>query len=224
MSTIYISKIFDKVFQETGDLGFLRSKADMLSWFNEGEAALVSLKPDAYVKTAIQRLEEGTKQTIAADGIIFQDALCNMGTDGSTPGKNIRIISKANMNRFAPLWHAETANAAVDVIVFDKRNPKIFYTSPPQPETNPGYLKYEYSATPPKIIVTDDNYNVTFTVGDEHEPALLNYILFRIYSEDTGQISDAVQRAEKYWSLFSGVNITNKENVESRNEPVLVEN
>ena len=122
------------------------------------------------------------------------------------------------MNRSQPGWHGATANATVEGVVFDQRNPKIFYVTPPQPTENQGYLRYEYSALPPEIVVADNNYDIVFNLGDECASNLLNYLLFRIYSKDSGQISDAVQRSSMYWSLFTG-NIVNREGIETRDDP-----
>jgi len=219
MSTIYVSTIFNRVARVTGDPAFVEpTRAQLLDWFNEGEKVLVKRKPDAYVKAANQLLVEGTEQTLAADGIIFIEPICNMGTDGSTPGRVVYSVDRRTINRSTPDWHSATANTQVNAVIFDERNPKIFYTSPPQPTATQGYLKYEYSALPPEITVMDENYDVVFTVGDEYAAEMLNYLLFRIYSEDKGQISDAVERAQMYWALFTG-DIVDKEAVENRDSP-----
>jgi len=219
MSTIYVSQIINKAMKVTGDPApSQNSKVQMLEWINEGEKALVKRKPDAYVKTADQLLVEGTKQTLASDGILFQDPICNLGIDGSTFGDVVHSVGRKEMNRSTPGWHSATASAVIDAVIFDERNPKVFYVTPPQPSSNQGYLRYEYSALPPEITVTAENYDVAFNVGDEYEADLLNYLLFRIYSNDTGQIADAVQRAQLYWSLFTG-DIINKEAVEDKDGP-----
>jgi len=219
MSTIYVSTIFNRVARVTGDPAFVEpTRAQLLDWFNEGETALVKRKPDAYVKTANQVLTEGTKQALAEDGIIFLEPNCNMGTDGSTPGRVVYTVTRERINRTSPNWHSVNADAQINAVIFDERNPKVFYVSPPQPAVNQGYLDYDYSALPPTIIVTDENYDVAFTVGDEYAPEMLNYLLFRIYSEDTGQISDAVARAQMYWGLFTG-DIIDKEAIENRDSP-----
>jgi len=219
MSTIYISTIFNRVARNTGDPAFSQnSREQLLDWFNECEKALVKRKPDAYVKTADQLLVEGTKQTLASDGLLFLEPVCNMGTDGSTFGNVVYTVGREEINRSTPGWHAATASAAIDAVMFDERNPKTFYVTPPQPASNQGYLRYEYSALPPEITVTAENYDVVFNVGDEYEADLLNYLLFRVYSNDTGQIADAVQRAQYYWALFTG-NIFESEAVENRDSP-----
>jgi hypothetical protein len=219
MGTIYVSQIINKAMKITGDPASAQnSKAQMLEWLNEGEKALVKRKPDAYVKIADQLLTEGTKQSLASDGIIFIEPVCNMGTDGTTYGNVVYSVGREEINRSNPSWHADTASATVVAVIFDERNPKVFYTSPPQPATAQGYLRYEYSAIPPEITVTAGNYDVVFNVGDEYEAELLNYLLFRIYSNDTGQIADAVERARMYWSLFTG-DIFTIEAVEEKNSP-----
>ena len=122
------------------------------------------------------------------------------------------------MDRSQPGWHGATPSIEIEAVICSQQNPKVFYISPPQPVENRSYLRYEYSALPPKIIVTDNNYDVTFNLGVECAPNMLNYLLFRIYSKDSGQIADAAQRATMYWSLFTG-DIMEREGVETRDDP-----
>jgi len=219
MSTLFVSDIFNKAKLITGDPVFAQnSRETMLIWINEGELQYVKRKPDAYVKTADQVMVAGTKQALASDGLQFMEPICNMGTDGSTPGNVVYMIGKREKDRSTPGWHGATADAAIDAVMFNERNPKIFYVTPPQPSSNPGYLRYEYSAKPPTITVTDDNYDVVFNLGDECEADLVNYLLFRIYSIDDGQAVDAVQRAQMYHALWTG-ELIDKDTTETKNNP-----
>ncbi len=215
MSTIYISKIFDRALRITGAGN---TKAELLDWFNEGETTYVIKKPDSYTKTADQLMIAGTKQTLASDGILFLEPICNLGLDGSTFGAAVFTVDKAQMDRSQPGWHGATADTTIEAVIFNQRNPKVFYISPPQPTENQSYLRYEYSALPPEIIVTDNDYDVIFNLSDECAPNMLNYLLFRLYSKDSGQIADAVQRASLHWSLFTG-DIVDREGIETRDDP-----
>ena len=205
MSTIYISAVLAKVVEVTGEAAYGQtSKEQMVAWLCEGETIIVKEKPDAFTKVATEQMAAGTRQTLASDGLLFLMPVCNMGTDGNTPGDVVYLADMDQLNRSNPAWHSATGNAAINSICFNLNDPKAFYVSPPQPEADQGFLRYVYSAIPPVITITAENYDVTFNLGDEYAPNLVNYILARVYSKDAGQMlgADALSRAQTYNSLF----------------------
>ena len=221
MSTIYISAILDKVMEVTGDaVPSQTSKTQMVSWLCEGERVIVKKKPDAYMKTTAAQMVEGTMQTLASDGAMFAKPVCNMGTDGTTPGNVVHLVNENFINKSTPDWHSEEGEATIKSVIFNIDDPKIFYVSPPQPSSDQGFLRYRYFAIPPEITIVAGNYDVVFNLGNEYEPDLVNYILARIYSKDGGQLisAGALNRAKMYNGLFSG-DLQYQEAVEDAKDP-----
>jgi len=221
MSTTYISKILEKVMEITGDaVPSQTSKLQMVSWLCEGEREYVKKKPDTYIKTADSQMIEGTRQTLESDGILFIKPICNMGTAGTAPGDVVFLSDENQLNRADPSWHAATANSVIKSVTFSPDDPKTFYTYPPQPTSEQGFLRYRYSAIPPEITITGDDYDVVYNIGDECASELVNYILARIYSKDGGQIlgADSIQRAQMYYGLFTG-DLQHLEAVEAAKDP-----
>ena len=196
------------------------SKTQMVAWLCEGERVFAKKKPDVYIKTASLQMVEGTMQSLADDGAMFAKPVCNMGTAGTTPGDVVFLSNENQISRSNPSWHAATPNAVIKSVIFNIDDPKVFYTSPPQPASDQGFLRYRYFAIPPEITIVGDDYDVVFNLSDEYEADLVNYILARIYSKDGGQIlsGDALARANMYNGLLTG-NLQYADAVEDAKDP-----
>lgn len=210
MPTILASAIIDKaeiILQDTTNVRWTTD--ELLGWLNDAQREIALIKPDASVKTSAVQLTSGTKQTLGsgstADAIMLLKVVRNMGTDGTTAGNAIRVVSGEILDAQRPGWHSETSTAAVVHAVYDPRNPKQFYVYPPN--TGTGYVELMYSATPTAV----GTLGSTITVDDVFSNAILDYILFRAYSKDVEYAGNAA-RAEKHYLAFAnsmGLSTTN---------------
>jgi hypothetical protein len=161
---------------------------ELLKWLNDGQREVVMLKPDAYAQNESVALDTGTKQSLPADGISLIDVVRNMGVDGSTPGKVIRLIDRRILDDQHPDWHSVDQVGDVDHYAFDQRDPRHFYVWPPADGTS--QVEVIYSAAPTEILVASN----TISLDDVYANALLDYILYRAYSKDADYTGNA-QRA-----------------------------
>ena len=170
--------------------------AELFLWLNDGQREIVLRKPDAYSQNLVVQLVSGTKQTIPAAGIQLLDVVSNMGT-GSTPGRAITRIDREILDEQRPNWHSETASAETKHYMFDPRDPKTFYTYPPQHST-PGYVRMVYAAAPSDLATVSS----AITLDDVYAGVLLDYILYRAYSKDADLTPTAPQRAISHYNAF----------------------
>jgi hypothetical protein len=107
----------------------------------------------------------------------------NMGTTGLVPGRATSIIDMDMLSSVRPNWPADTAVSVVKHFMYDEKDPKSFWVSPPQPASNQGYVLAVYNSIP--TDVASYAADAPISLADEYRPALLNWILFKAYSRDT---------------------------------------
>ncbi len=197
MGTITAQSIIDKAEATLFDDTNVRwSVSELLGHLNDGQRELVAIKPDANSVNAVLTLVEGTKQSVP--GVQLLKVVRNMGLDGATPGRAITPASMETLDRMRPDWHADTANNEVRHYLFDPRDPKTFYVTPPQPST-PGKIEAVYSATPVDVAAIGN----AITIDDIYATALYYFVLARAHSKETPGAD--VGKAAGYYNLFMGV-------------------
>jgi hypothetical protein len=200
MATITVSSLLGKVAILLTDTTYTRwTQDELLGWLNDGQRELVALKPNAYVKLTAAQLVAGTRQSLPSDGFELVDVVRNLGTDGATPGRAIRQVSREILDAQNPDWHSSTADATVKHFTYSILNPKTFYVYPPQPADSRGYAELVYFATP-----ADATSNGTITLDDIYVTALQNYVLYRAYLKDAEYGGNAALSAG-YYAQFSAI-------------------
>lgn len=155
--------------------------AQLLTWLNDGQKEAVLLKPNAYVISAATQLVAGTKQSLPADGIYLIDIPRYLGTDGNTPSYSVKAVSREILDNQVGNWHSQSrANARPKHFIYNELEPKKFYVEPPQPTSGFGYVELVYAAIPP-----DASGGGNITLPDEYAGALLSYILYRAWTQDS---------------------------------------
>lgn len=157
------------------------SEDELLADLNDGEKAIVLLKPDSYVNSTSFQLAAGVYQSIPSGGIQFLSrAAINMGTDGSTLGQSITFAEKDDIDTHNPDWPTDDASATVIAIMFDPKYPKKFLCYPPQPSSNMGYIRWPYSYSPTDIAAIGNTINL----DDIYKEPLIQWLLYKSYARD----------------------------------------
>ena len=176
------------------------ASTEHLKAINDGMKEIVTIKPDAYIKTDSIALELGINQSIPSGGIQLIDITHNMGVSpGTAPGANIRLVTRKVLDLLEPGWRIATASATVDRYMYDLRNPLNFQVSPPQPASGFGYVNMIYSNTPTEIAIGD-----TILVADIYRTALFYYGLSRAYLK-TSEVAASAEKAVAYYNAFLNV-------------------
>ena len=198
MGTILASTVIGKaqiILQDTTGVRW-PSDTELLGWLNDGQREVMVFKPNANVKNIAIKLAGGTKQALPTDGVQLIDVVRNMGTDGQTPGRAIRIVMREILDAQVPDWHSSTPNATTKHYMYSVLDPKNFYVYPPQPASNQGYAELVYGAVP-----ADATINGAISIDDIYQNVLIDYILYRAYSKDTEYAADE-GRAGKHQAAY----------------------
>jgi len=110
MGTITAQSIINKAAIQLTDIGNTRwTRAELLGWLNDGQRQIVIMSPNATNKLTVVQLDIGTRQHIPTDGWTLLEIIRSMGTDGTKPGRAIRLTSRELLDSFNPDWHSDTA-------------------------------------------------------------------------------------------------------------------
>lgn len=190
------------------DSGYGRwSQAFHLTSLNAGQRHAALVKPDVYTKIATVAVVAGVNQTVPSDGHKFLEPLCNMADSGGTqPGDVVTMATRELLDRVQPGWRSASQASAVENCLYDPRNPRGFYVSPPG--TGNGYMQILYAAIPPTIATVND----PITLSDLFSNALLDYVLYRAYARD-GEDTANGQLALAHLQAFSAALGVDSQNV-----------
>jgi len=171
-----------------------------LEWINDAQRATVLVKPDSNVSTGSVQLVAGTLQSIS--GIRLQSVIRNMGSDGLTPGNAIRLVQRGIKDEADPSWHTDTASLTILEYIYDDRDPKHYYVSPP-PDTVAAnvYVEISQVVEPTALSAITD----TIDLEDIYTPAMLEWILYRAFSREAEEVQD-VSRAAAHVERFFALN------------------
>lgn len=178
--------------------GYRWSDAELIDATNDAQRLIALYRPDSCPANTVATLVAGSKQTIPSGGFRLMDVIRNIASDGTTPGRSIRIAERDTLDAYDPYWHTNTKKSEVKNFVYDERNPTVYYVNPP---VNAG-VKVEilYSKYPTALAGSNDDLTVT----DAYLEAIVNYVLFRAYSKEADFGANA-QLAQGYLALFSAV-------------------
>lgn len=180
---------------------------------NDAHLAIAKFLPSACSRIDSVKLAPGTLQSIETiqaanckpgDGSVPSQPIYgvqvlglrnNMGADGLTPGKVIRMVSMKDLDSEDPDWHlASRAKTEVRVFMFDPVTPMYFEVSPPVHASTPVWVRLAYNAQPLKIPNTgtpgselysaDGASTETIKIRDEFIEDLVNYVVARANMKD----------------------------------------
>ena len=170
--------------------------AQALRWLNDAQRSVAIVRPDASVNTHSIQLTAGTtKQTIS--GRRLMSVVRNMGSDGNTPGRAIRLVERAAKDEFEPNWHQATPSIEIIEYIFDSRTPKEFYVSPPAHASTDVYIEVCEAVNPAEV---DDEANA-ITLDDIYSPVMVEWIVYRFFSRDSEETPN-IQRAASHFQQF----------------------
>lgn len=196
MSTITAQSIINKAATQLLDPSNVRwTRAELLGWINDAQRQIVLMSPNATNKVSVYKLVAGTRQSIPTDGWTLLDVIRYMGTDGTKPGRALRLASMEVMDAFNPNWHSATPSVVPQTYMFDQQDQTVFYVYPPN--TGNGYVQVNYSPEPVDLTLESQ----TIGIRDIFETAILDYVLYRANSKDA-EYAPGLQLASGYLQTF----------------------
>lgn len=212
MGTVTAGQIIDKAATQLIDISGIRwTRAELLKWLNDGLRQIVLMQPNATNTPSAVKLEAGTRQTLPTGGWLLLGIYRNMGTNGTTPGRAVRIVSRELLDAFDPNWHTATASAVTKNYIYDLQDQTAFYVYPPSTGTN--YLELNYSMQPTDLT----SESAVIPVFDLFQNPLLDYIMFRACTKDA-EYAPGIQLGQMYLTTFTSI-VGGKESSETKGTP-----
>jgi hypothetical protein len=167
---------------------------ELLQWVLDAQFEIVTHKPSAITAYEEVDLVAGTTQVLPADCTKLMNVLYNSASKLACT----RVI-RNDLDRMVPGWAA--ANATVDaehfmVSDFDNRGFAVY-----PPNTGTGSLACHVGKLPTVLTTVNDNISVT----DDYVPAVVDYMLYRIWSKQTSNPQNlhlADRALEKFYSAL----------------------
>ena len=200
---------------------------ELVRGLNLARRAICKYLPSANSKVAALRLSSGTLQsidTIAPANIKFQDGTSpaaavlgehllslvrNMGADGSTPGRAIRLIDREDLDAVDPGWHLR-AGSVVRNYLYDPMTPKAFWVSPGV--EGDVWVQGAIALTPDETVITTPGQfakngasNATIGLDDKFEDDLIAYLVGWASGKDS-KYADPAKRVEYSNRFVSSIN------------------
>ena len=212
MSTITAKTIIDKAVIQLTDISSVRwTRAELLGWINDAQRQIVIMSPNATNKISVIKLNAGSRQSIPSDGWTLLEIVRYMGTDGTKPGRAIRLASREQIDSFNPDWHSDTPAATPRHYIFDLQDQTAFFVYPPN--TGTGYVEINYSPDPTDLTTETS----VIYLNNIFETAILDYVLYRACSKDA-EYAPGLQLAAGYLNTFM-TSMGQKSNSEESNSP-----
>ena len=200
---------------------------EIVNWLNDAQLAISKFLPAANSRVDSIKLRPGTMQSIESiaaldckpgDGSVpasailgtqVLDVLCNMGSDGETPGNSIRLVSDGRevLDSQKPNWNSITGDH-VKSYMFDPRFPRYFTVFPGVID---GWARVAYVAQPAfipntgipgaELYLVDGASTALVSVSDEHIDDLVNYVCARAFMKNA-QFAANSPNAQAYTAMF----------------------
>jgi hypothetical protein len=170
--------------------------AELLRWLSDGQRTIAALQPDVAAKVAVVMLEAGTRQRIPTDGRQLLTVIRNMGADGQTPGRSVRIIMREIIDAQMWDWHQAPKQQVAVNYIYDPQDQKAFFVYPPN--NGSGSVEINYQFIPPEITAADQ----AITLDDIFSVPLTDYVLFRAHQKDADS-SGGLASAQLFLQAFT---------------------
>lgn len=187
-------------------------EAELVNWLNDAQDAIAKYLPAECSLTGAFKLAAGTRQMIEAipttdfkpaNGVAptaitygnrFLAPLRNMGADGLSPGRAIRMVDRDILDSQDPDWHIRTGTQVASVM-FDEMTPRVFWISPAAAGK---WVDIAFLAQPTRIPAGGPpgtpvypaegggaGAATTISISDQNLEELVDYVVARANMKDT---------------------------------------
>lgn len=192
------------------DVGSVRySAADLVDYINLGQRRVCQMKPEAYCETLSTTLVNGPKQNIPLSATRLLDVYRNAKDDG-TPGRSVRLIDRAVLDREDPDWHRRTGSQVEHYCYEPENDPQTYWVFPVISPNRIGSARLDISIAKDPTDVVPGGYPV---IDQVYHEALIHYVVATAISRDA-EFGDQMNRAQFHAQAFAtGIGVRNPKNV-----------
>lgn len=177
---------------------------ELVAHLNDGQRALVELRPEMFAVTVATALIAGPKQTVPAACAELLEIPRN------TSGNAIRPVDRAQLDAIEPNWYVKNGVMAIKHTMVDAREPNVYYVYPPA--SVGASVDLVYAAWPAEVPAPSGVTAATVTgnigVDDSFKNALLHFVLSRSFMKDAEFGGNATLAASHYQLFTSAAGAT----------------
>lgn len=197
---------------------------ELVLWLNDAQRSIVKFLPAAGARIDAVQLVPGTRQSLrlipaarirpgdggtAVDvqGIVVDEVFRNMGADGQTAGRSIRLVKRRDLDAVNPDWHVTPGDGTVEQYVFDPRFQTDFYVQPGIPASPAAWVEVGYQAIPVTITAgTPGNElhayagdsTATLSVDDQYGDDVLSYLMARAWLKSPERAANGASYLQQF--------------------------
>jgi hypothetical protein len=215
--TIKATEVLQRVVWLLQDESIRWTAAELVQWLNDGQTAMVALRPEVTETIASVTLSPGSLQSLydytpalPQPPVKLMKVTRNTSLEGRR--RAIRLVSREIMDVTRPDWQsAPPATDAVNYMV-DINLPAAFWIYPPAPvpsvQVPAMSVELHYSAEPKKLDLpaADKTWADTqgdLSVRDRFAMVLVDYVLYRAFMKDA-EFGGNGARSKTHFDLFQG--------------------
>ncbi|WP_126975575.1 phage adaptor protein [Frigidibacter oleivorans] len=197
------------ILQDSGAVHWLA--AELFAYLQDGIREVVAIKPNANSRIVILSLVAGTRQELPAEYSILSRVIRNI-VQGQEErgGAAIRPIDRSVLDAQIPGWQDKSVMPfarAVLHVVHDMTTPRQFYVVPGNNgegriEAAVGVVPLELSGPTGSAMLDVEAYDSFVDLPDLYRNPLVDYVLYRALSKDSGE-ANAAARATAHYSSFT---------------------
>lgn len=196
-----LSRVED-ILQDTGNVRW--SEAELLRYLNDGQRAVVNVRPEAAADHSNVQLVTGTEQTIPDVALRLIKVVRNMSAaGGSATGKRaIRLVNRTILDSQEPDWHDPTVTGGavhgttVKHYVFDEDDPRKYYVYPGV--SGNAYVEIVTARNPTDLA----NTSATLYIDDIYANPIVDFVLYRAFLKDA-EFAGNAERSGMHYQLFT---------------------
>lgn len=176
---------------------------DLVAHLNDGQRALVAVRPDATASPLDLVLVAGPRQTLP-DAV---NQLMNIHRNTTGKQRVVRQTTRDVLDAVAPNWTAGQPRAEIIHFMYDPRIPRVFDVYPPampgvQVDATVSLLPVDIPAPAGPLAA---NVTGTIAVNEIHANALLHFVLFRAFAKDAESGGNADLSAAHYSAFTAAI-------------------
>lgn len=186
---------------------------ELAAWFNDAIRELAIHKPSAVSRFVVVELSEGTRQELDPPAFQVFEVIRNVT---ATSSRSVRRTERRVLDTQAPDWHDPVRTPRrqeVRQVAFVDDAPRAFYVYPGNDGT--GAVEALVAELPEPIGTSGEalgDYQTVLPIPDIYANALLDYVLYRMFSKDASHAGNA-ERATGHYRAFAtalGIKLTNE--------------
>lgn len=196
-----------------------------LQLLDDAVQELITSRPDSHEKRVVMKLGAGARQQLPEETCVLIDVYANktLISDGVyADGQPVFQVDRKNLDYFSNWYQDSETTTCIREFAYDVRSPHDFWVNPPVKDNSSVYVEIGYSYLAPQFYdmlstkTFDEIMNESIPVSAMFRAALVQYMLYLLYSTDSTAASDREIAASYLKSFYQSLAL------EYQNETVTV--